>query len=138
MKHAIKFVFFLGFVALIISSCDPGFSYSKRINNNSKYDILIINVDTVNKGYNNNQFDTIQINSFSEKEIAHDGGLGSITDFENCDVFNDSLLVKIIGYDSLQLIRDINNNGNWRFNQLSDKSGGTGECIFLIDNRMIK
>ena len=136
MKNSNLILFFL--LILSFTACDPSFSYTKKIINSSNYDVLIIMADSNKKtfsfGYN---FDTLRINQHSEEIVAADGGLGAVSDYENCDSFNDTLLVKIIGFDSLHLLKDINDNGNWKFYQISEKSGGTGECEFLIEDRII-
>ena len=138
MKTKLSITVILGFIALLISSCDPGFSYTKKIVNSSNYDILVIVADTNNKHYfNAYNFDTLKVAMHSEAVIANDGGIGSTSPYEKCDYFNDTLIVKIIGFDTLHLSVDINNCSNWEYTQISEKSGGVGECKFLIEDRII-
>jgi len=136
MKNKINILII--FVFLILTSCDPVFDYSKVVNNRSDYDILIIDIDTVHAGgYGPYGFDTIRIDKHQTKIIVTDGGIGDVSQYKDCNVYNDTLMVKIIGHDSLHLIMDINDPGNWIFNQIDDESGGTAECVFYIENQFI-
>jgi len=139
MKTKLSIITFLGITIMLLSACDPGFSYTKKIVNSSNYDVLIIPSDTSRKhSYNGYGFDTLKVSMHSEVEIASDGGLGNTSPYEKCDYFNDSLIVKIIGFDTLHLTVDINNCLNWKYTQISEKSGGVGECEFMIEDRIIK
>ena len=139
MKTKLSILVFFGITILLFTSCDPGFSYTKKIVNSSNYDVLIIVADTNHKhAFNAYGFDSLKVVKHSESEIASDGGLGNTSPYEKCDYFNDSLIVKIIGFDTLHLTVDINDCSNWKYTQISEKSGGVGECKFVIDDWIIK
>ena len=137
MKMKLPILLILGITVLLFTSCDPGFSYTKKIINSSNYDVLVIANDT-NYSYRAYDFDSLSISKHSEAVVFSDGGLGTTADYENCDYFQDSLIVRIVGFDTLHLTVDINDSSNWKFNQISEKSGGVAECVFLIEDKIIK
>lgn len=137
-KHYISLI--LGIAILFFSSCDPGVDYRQIVQNDSKYDIMLI-VDTahinVHFGYT---FDTLLIAKHSNVVIACEQGLGTTNGFSSCNSFNDSVYTKIVDNDHLHLDLDLNNSSNWVFDVLDESMGGGGECEcrIKITDSMIK
>ena len=66
--------------------------------------------------------------------------IGSVSKFEDCSLFSDSLSSKIMDSDSLKLLLDLNNNSNWNFsvNKKSFGGGGLCECRIIINENQIE
>ena len=130
----------LGMAILLFSACDPGVSYSKVIQNNSKYDISLYTDTAYAETYAMYNFDTIVIEKHSIVVIASEQGIGTTNGFSSCCIFNDSLNYKIIGFDSLYLNLDLNDCSNWVFDVIDKSAGGGGvcECRIKITDSMIK
>ena len=131
------FYFLILIVLTILTSCDPGVSYSKIIQNDSDYDI-IISVHNGESYYYS--IDSLYVVKHSEETIMAYSGLGQTFEFEDCNIYADSLTSQIANNDSLKLILDLNDQSNWNFSILNEtfKSGGTCECRIILKNEDVE
>ncbi len=121
-------------------SCDPGVAYDKIIQNDSDHDIKIyIYRNSVDIGYYYIS-DSIEISKHGQLSVYHEGRIGSITEFEDCNTFADSIKTKITDNDTLSLTINLNDHSNWVYSVLDKnyKHGGVCECRAIISNEMIK
>lgn len=133
---------FLSFLTLIfaLSSCDPEVQYTQIVQNDSNYSIWIIANDSSQvQGYKYEK-DSFLILRNSERLLFEITGLGGTSDFENCDIYADSLTSRIDDDDTLNLTIDLNKNSNWTFKILKNYigRGGICECRLIINNGMVK
>jgi len=116
-------------------NCEPGVHYKKSIFNTSNHDLRVV-VHPKEKIYHKQ--DTIVINRNTEVIINDFNGIGSTSQFSDCNYFLDSLSAKIIDKDSLKLMIDLNTAFEFRVTQKGYKSGGYCNCKLTITNDMIK
>lgn len=122
-----------------LQSCDPGTEYDQVIENNSRYDILVMvnnSLDYVNRTY---ESDSFLVAKHSVVSIYKHLSLGTLEQFENCEIYADSLTAKIQNFDSLKLTLDINNTSNWTYSIFEVKGrGGVCECRIEIKDENIE
>lgn len=119
-------------IVVTLISCDPGVTYNKIIQNDSDFRLEIYSCgDTAKHMYS--------IPDHSEMSINGYEGLGQAFEFENCDYYTDSMVVKIYNKDSLHLSFDINDRSNWTFRRIKKqfKDAGECECRVRIENQDI-
>lgn len=128
-------------LTIILSSCDPGVSYDKVVENTSDYD-LIVRVYPDSNDYRHFYYET---NSFfiakhSQVTIAGYHHIGEVGEFKGCDTYADSIMVEIPEYDSLALTLELNQPINWTFHRLEKSIGGGGvcECRIIVSNNNIQ
>lgn len=115
-------------------SCDPSVDYDQIIQNDSDYDIWL----KVKSLY---QFDSLLIPKREETIIFGEHGLGSPSQFVDCDSFiSDTTELLVKDSIGLQVLVDIDHLEFWTYTLLDDKGYGSGtcECRFIISNDDIK
>jgi hypothetical protein len=124
-------------VSAELTSCDPGVSYDKIIQNDSDYDFILSVHGGFSYFYDTNSF---YINKHSEVVIMTTGGLGQTFQYDDCNIYADSLTSIIVNNDSLKIKPDISDPSNWIFKILKEtyKSGGTCECRLIISDDQIQ
>ena len=139
-----KYAFPLLIVIILMSfsSCDPGVTYSRVLENNSQYDLelhIFKRKDSLSCRYSYLS-DSIIVEKKSVKTMAAYSGSGQTFEFENCESCADSIVLKVIGYPALKSTVDLNEPAFWNFRviQKTFKSGGTCECRFIMTNERIK
>ena len=87
--------------------------------------------------YDTNSF---YIDKHSEVIILVHHGLGQTFEFEDCNIYADSLTSSIVNNDSLKININISDPSSWIFKILKEtyKSGGTCECRLIIGNDQIQ
>jgi hypothetical protein len=132
---------FFALFTIILTACDPGVKYSKVVQNDSDFDIMIHIYPESKVGSGSfYTFDSVQINSHTETSIFEFSGLGQTFEYEDCNTFADSIFARVIGNDTLDLNLNLNNESKWIFSVLDKtfKEGGLCECRVRITNDMIK
>lgn len=118
------------FIALVmLSSCDPGVTYHKVIENQSDYDmVLYVYPKPVERWHFEYQFDSITIYHHSEVAIAEYSSIGQNSQFEGCDTKTDSIVTSIIGADSLRLNLNLVDSTLWTYKRIRQLARDAGEC----------
>ncbi|MBA3898909.1 MAG: hypothetical protein H0X62_01670 [Bacteroidetes bacterium] len=136
-KKLILGIWFLGIVTL--QSCDPGTEYDQIIENKSKYDFWVIVNQSPEYFGRTYEKDSFFVSKNSEVTLYKHLSLGTLKEFENCDIYADSLTTRIENFDTLKLKTEINNNLNWNYAILEKNGrGGICECRIKINNDDIK
>ncbi|MFZ4462720.1 MAG: hypothetical protein ACOYN5_02680 [Bacteroidales bacterium] len=133
--------YFLKIVSIIlivnlVASCDPGFAYSKVIQNDSDFDV-IIRVHGASIDYS---ADSFYVSKRSEEAILLGSGLGQTFEFEDCNLYADSLTASVADTDTMKVLTELNDLSNWTFTVLNKtfKGGGTCECRIIINDDQIE
>lgn len=125
----------------LLTSCDPGVTFNGIIQNDSSYDLqVIIYPDTPRNWYFNYADDSLVVTSSEQRTVFEYSGLGQNSDFETCDAETDSIIVRVVGNDSLNLNLNAANADNWHFWRIksSFQDGGECECRLIITDQMIQ
>ncbi len=119
-----RYLLFLA-LGVLLSSCDPGVSYERIIENNSSHDIWIITGNNDHPGFTQDSF---SISTNSEMVISSYDFLGQTSDFEDCEMVDSSLVGGIVGNEALSISKDLNSASSWSFSVLKRTSMGGGDC----------
>jgi hypothetical protein len=124
------------FNLIVMNSCDPGFAYNKVIQNDSDFDV-IIRVHGASIDYS---ADSFYVSKRSEEAILVGSGLGQTFEFEDCNLYADSLTASVADTDTMKVLTELNDLSNWTFSVLNKtfKGGGTCECRIIINNDQIE
>ena len=124
-------------IGIVLSSCDPGVSYERIIENNSSYDIW---VKTSDNGYPGFTQDSFLISKNSEQVISIYSGSGQTFEFENCGMADSTIYSGIYNNDTLMISINLNGESNWIFSVLNKtfKQGGECECKLKLTDNEIK
>jgi hypothetical protein len=110
---------------IIVSGCDPGVKYSKIIDNQSDYELIMI---LEYEGHDTPP-DTSNIYSGSEIVVYNYDHIGRVSEYENCkSEFIHTIRLKVKNNDSLVVSVDPNNLQNWNYYLLEKGINGSGEC----------
>lgn len=123
-------------LSTVLMSCDPSVSYTKIIDNNSSYDLWLIDQS---EGATFQDSVLIPHNSSFELLRYVDFG-GNVSAFENCTYYPedaDSISTRIEGIDSLNLGFAINSTANWVYSIIKPGRNGACECHLLITDNDI-
>lgn len=131
------------FALLITSSCDPGVSHDKIIENHSDYNLEVTiyptdyGTDIENEFYDSLHF---LIPMHTESVIGEAGGLGQNSNYKGCRTQADSIIARVFGNDSLTVNINLADSNNWSFKILETtyKDGGVNECRIVITNADIE
>lgn len=136
-SSSFAFSLFISIIIVQLTSCDPGVSYAKIIQNDSDYDISIVVHGGEPYYYS---ADSFYIEKHSEETIMAHGGLGQTLEFEDCSIYADSITSEVMNSDSLKTTYDLNNLSLWNFSILNKTygSGGTCECRIVLRNEQIE
>ena len=118
-------------------SCDPGVHFERVIENKSSHDVWIkVNQET----YPVFVQDSFMISKNSSTIVQSSGGLGRVADFNYCGLEEGTLSSGVFTNDTLEIQRNLNENGNWSSVVKSKRFGGGGECEcrFIITDEDIK
>ncbi len=127
-------------IMMTLISCDPGVSYDKIIQNDSDHDIMLYVYRSSPDIGHYYISDSMKIGKHSQISVYHEGGIGSVDEYEDCSIYADSIKTRITDNDTLGLTLNLNNPINWMYSVLDKnyKHGGTCECRAIINNEMIK
>lgn len=129
---------FTVFSVVLLQSCDPGITYNQMIQNDSDFD-LMFNFINPYPYAGNTHADSTLIPAHSEVSIRHRGGLGRLVDFEDCDIYADSVRVNVLNNDTLSFVIDLYNREDWIYKVIEkDGRGGICECPLMVSNSDIK
>ncbi len=135
------FLFLVVSILISLSSCDPGVSYSRVLENDSQYDLKLFIYRKNSISCKVRFFsDTVIVEKNSIKTVAGYNGLGQTFEFQNCESCADSIVLKVVGNPSLKSTVNLNDPALWNFRVLKKtfKSGGTCECRLIMTNDKIK
>lgn len=130
----------LGSLAVLLTSCVANTYHETVIQNNSAYDIVVIE-----KWYHGDvgewpdsslalfQSDTHLVKKHSSEVLfVVSGEVRSLSDVDTClRLASEHIIVlssTVVGNDSLSVQTDINNTGNWTFTVRSRRKEDTGDC----------
>jgi hypothetical protein len=118
----LQFIFIASLFVTLLISCDPGVDYSRIVQNSSSYDLFLIHeFDSI--------YDTAIIEKNSEYSVYAWDAIGRTSEYENCHPEQlGSFSLKVIGYDSLNIVIDLNNPTLWTFSVLDKTVNGGGKC----------
>lgn len=129
-------IFFLLSI-IVFCSCDPSTTERKIIINNTDSSLIIfINDSSVTPPYKHIS-DSIFIPQKSEKTIYDKTLLGRVKHYNNkCYEYADSMWIKVYNNESLNCVKDPNDNSNWMFYEIDKYTFGGGEieCKLIIEN----
>lgn len=133
-------LFFTGLIAscMLLCACDPSTKNQRIIVNNSDHDIVVIpNITEANFGYKS---DSIFVARHSRVIILENGGVSTVKEYEDCDMYVDSVHAQIVGFDSLNLTIDLGKKSNWTYFVLKKDRQGGGDCgcDIVINNEHIQ
>jgi len=160
LNRFIKFILFSISICFFVflTSCDPGVDYSRIVQNDSDFDVKVLQrygywqingQDTIFSRFwylegSDTIFvkvDTLTIEKHSSKTIYTAGGIGSVSDYENCYniIYYDIIPVQIHLKDSLLFIPNINELSGWnyRITKKQKNGGGVCECRIILTNQII-
>lgn len=131
------------FFLVFIASCDPGVEYSHVIQNDSDFEVNVLNgagrwywegADTIHLSP-----DTIVISKKSSKTIYTSDGIGTVYDFVNCDFQWDSVPMLVYLNDTIKIIPNINAMEGWDFRIIKEykNEGGVCECRMVLTNDLL-
>ena len=129
-------------MVFVLSSCDPGIIYNRVIENNSDHDLKVYiyrnNVSKPQEYYY--EKDSFLINRHENISIAKWNSIGQASEFENCDTYADSIVVKVVDSKTLRLTLNLNERANWTFRRIkkSLQDGGECECRIILNNNHIR
>jgi hypothetical protein len=124
---------------LLFNCSPPSVTYKRTINNNSSYDIWLINPDTVANCVGGLVLITIQdsilvpSNTSRTFESSEERN-ASVNDYAGCPVLClDTINTRISDHDSLNLIAPLEStNSNWQYTVLNPGESGSCECQLSI------
>lgn len=124
-----KSLLFIGFLSLslLLFSCDQTTRHSKLIVNNSDYDLVVF-TGNGSADYIGYVSDSIFIGRRSKAVVYDAREISRLKDYKRCNTLTDTLRVKIVGHDSLQVTLDLNNKANWYYFVRKKDMGGGGDC----------
>ena len=134
MKRVRIFLVFILSIAVFFASCDPISEYEKVVQNDSDFDVKIFS--GFHTDWVNNPPDTFVINKNSSEVICSMGGIGSISDYENCYP-PDSMTMLVYFGDSVKLIPDISDYWNFRVIKEGKFNNGICECRMILTNDVL-
>jgi hypothetical protein len=129
---------FFALLFLLFNCSPPSVSYERIIENNSSYDIWLINTNTT---MNCNAFvdisfqDSILIPSNTRRIVESSSERnGSVGDYSDCPfICVDSINTMISNHDSLSLTAPLEaSNANWQFTVLQPGESGSCKCELTI------
>lgn len=110
-------------------SCDPGIRFQKIIENRSDYDVQVYVYRDTSQYYEVSYLtDSFLIGNHSEMVLAERGGIGQYYKFSDCQLYADSIEIKVVNNDSISLNIDANGSANWHFRRTKAGTNGGGEC----------
>lgn len=115
-------------LVLLCSSCDPGVSYRRVLQNDSSYDLVVTPLDSNRSLWGLEFGDSLTIPVGEAANLIESNGLGVVSDYEDCYPRIDSIQVQIASAPSLGLNFEINDNTLWNYIVISEDKYGGGEC----------
>ena len=130
-------------LSFLIVSCDPAVEYDKIVQNNSDYDVQVLRgigywylngTDTVYT-----PIDTLTVKKNSSRVIFHELGIGSVYDYQDCQLFIDSMPLLVYYSDSIKIIPNIHKMNHWDYNIIKKykNRGGVCECRMILTNEIL-
>lgn len=126
------------FAVCLFISCDKGMDYNQVIENSSDHNLIVyIYPDTSSGIPHYYTDDSVSVPNHSEISIASYKSLGVKEDFQDCNIYADSIIAKVLDNDSLKVNLNLADKSNYQFNELrkySYKHGAITECRLKITN----
>ena len=127
---------FFALLFLLFNCSPPSVSYERIIENNSSYDIWVINPTTNCDGFSEIGFqDSILVLSNTRQvlELTTENN-GDVSNFSDCpSVCLDNIDSRINNHDSLGLAASLQaTNNNWQYTVLQPGESGSCECELTI------
>lgn len=116
-------------IAFFATSCDPGVHFERIIYNQSSQDIW---VKVEQETYPPFVQDSFMIPKNSSVIVVTRGGLGQVSEFENCGLADGTLSAGVLNNDTLQIEKNLSDNGSWTSTVKKKGFGGGGECNCIL------
>jgi hypothetical protein len=129
---------FFALLFLLFNCSPPSVSYERIIENNSSYDIWIINPDTTRNctGFSDIAFqDSVLIPSNTRRTLEYTSERNTaVSDYVDCpSLCLQTLDSRISNHDSLSLTASLEaTNSNWQYTVLQPGESGSCECELTI------
>jgi len=121
---------------LLICSCDPGVHFERVIENKSSHDVWVkVNQDV----YPAFLQDSFLVAKNSSIIVSSGSSLGRVDEFSYCGLEEGTLSSGVFTSDTLEIQKNLNEDGNWSpiVKSKAVTGGGECECRFTITNNDI-
>jgi len=142
--RVIKLISLSVFVLILLTSCDPGVTYSRVIQNNSDFEVKVISqtkapwyLDGKDTVYN--LPDTIIIHKNATTAIFSENSIGYVIKYQDCDFPYEPMPAIVYFTDSIKSIPNILNVNGWNFRIIKEDRSGGGicECRLILTNDIL-